>query len=173
MSEQAATMIVRACAPTDVAQICDIYNHYIERTVITFEETPVALDEMQARVATVTQRYPWLVAVDAQGQVLGYAYASAWKTRAAYRHTAETTVYVRDGRVGQGCGKALYAALLARLDAQGCHVALGCIALPNAASVRLHEHFGFAKVAHFNEVGRKFEQWLDVGYWQRVSPVAS
>jgi L-amino acid N-acyltransferase YncA len=162
-------MIVRACEPSDVGQICAIYNHYIAHTVITFEETPLALDEMQARVATVTPRYPWLVAADAQGQVLGYAYASAWKTRAAYRHTAETTVYVREGQVGQGCGKALYAALLAQLDALGCHVALGCIALPNAASVGLHERFGFAKVAHFNEVGRKFDQWLDVGYWQRIS----
>jgi phosphinothricin acetyltransferase len=163
-------MILRPCQPSDSPQLCEIYNHYIRHTVITFEETPLALEEMAARVNKVQLHHPWLVSVDAAGRVQGYAYASLWRERVAYRHTAETTVYVREGLGGQGVGRALYQALLDALDAQGCHVALGCIALPNAASVALHERMGFTKVAHFNEVGRKFERWLDVGYWQRISP---
>lgn len=149
----------------DETVIVDIYNHYIQHTTITFEETPLSALEMRDRIDACTQKYPWLVC-EVDGQVMGYAYATAWKARAAYRHTVEATVYVREGCAGQGIGKALYTALLAALFEQGCHVVLGCIALPNAASVGLHEHMGFKQVAHFPEVGRKFEQWLDVGYWQ-------
>lgn len=158
-------MQIRDCEPQDAEHICDIYNHYIQHTTITFEEHPLSVVEMQARVDHHTQRYPWLVCVD-EGQVVGYAYASKWKERAAYRHTAEATVYVRASQERKGHGKALYAALLSELAHRQCHVVLGCIALPNAQSVGLHEHFGFKKVAHFSEVGRKFDQWLDIGYWQ-------
>lgn len=160
-------MPVRPCQPDDVAAICEIYNHYITQTVITFEEVPLTVSEMAQRVETYTRRHPWLVC-EHEGVIVGYAYASTWRERAAYRHTAEATVYVRAGQAGRGHGKALYTALLAALAGQGCHVVLGCIALPNVESVALHEHFGFTKVAHFNEVGRKFDQWLDVGYWQKV-----
>jgi phosphinothricin acetyltransferase len=159
---------IRPCEADDVAAICEIYNHYIANTVITFEETPLQVSQMAQRIQACTQRYPWLVCEDAAGLIVGYAYASKWKERAAYKHTAESTVYVRAGHGGQGHGKALYAALLEALPARGCHVVLGCIALPNAESVGLHEHFGFEKVAHFTEVGRKFEQWLDVGYWRKA-----
>ena len=163
--------LIRPCAPGDIPQICEIYNHYIRHTTITFEEEPLDVARMQARIEAYTQLYPWLVAIDG-GQVVGYAYASKWKERAAYRHTAEATVYLREGCVGRGYGRALYTALLAELDARGCHVVLGCIAIPNEASVALHERMGFRKVAHFNEVGFKHGQWLDVGYWQRMAPQA-
>jgi L-amino acid N-acyltransferase YncA len=162
---------IRYCESRDVAQVCDIYNHYITHTAITFEEEPLEVSQMQARVDAYTKLYPWLVCRTGDF-VVGYAYASKWKERAAYSHTAEVTVYVRASHEGKGYGKALYADLLASLDSMDCHVALGCIALPNDASVRLHERFGFTKVAHFSEVGRKFGQWLDVGYWQRpVGPL--
>jgi L-amino acid N-acyltransferase YncA len=157
---------IRDCESRDVAQVCDIYNHYITHTAITFEEEPLEVSQMQARVDTYTKLYPWLVCCTGDS-VVGYAYASKWKERAAYSHTAEVTVYLHESHQGKGYGKALYADLLASLDSMGCHVALGCIALPNEASVRLHEDFGFIKVGHFCEVGRKFGQWLDVGYWQR------
>ena len=150
-----------------MAAICDIYNHYIANTVITFEETPLQVAQMSQRIAAYTERYPWLVCED-DGVIVGYAYASKWKERAAYRHTAESTVYVRAGCAGRGYGKALYAALLEALPHHGCHVVLGCIALPNPESVGLHERLGFEKVAHFTEVGRKFDQWLDVGYWRKA-----
>lgn len=162
-------MLIRPFQPGDEAAIVEIYNHYISHTTITFEEVSLSALEMRARIDAYTQRYPWLVCVDSegeQGQVVGYAYATQWHARAAYRHTAEATVYVRAGLAGQGHGKALYEALLAALFAADCHVVLGCIALPNAASVGLHECLGFKQVAHFPEVGRKFDQWLDVGHWQ-------
>lgn len=165
-------MEIRRCAPDDIEAICDIYNHYIRHTSITFEETPLSLEEMQARVESYTKQYPWFVCVD-EGVVVGYAYASRWRERAAYRHTAETTVYIRNGHCGKGHGKALYAQLLSALFQSGCHVALGCIALPNDASIALHEQAGFRKVAQFSEVGYKFGQWLDVGYWQRINPATA
>ncbi len=160
-------MRIRDFASGDELAICEIYNHYIRHTVITFEEQALSPQQMAARIADCTQRYPWLVCED-QGQVVGYAYANLWKQRAAYRHTAELTVYVRQGCTGQGHGLALYAALIDAMRQTDCHVLLGCIALPNAESVGLHERLGFVQVGHFTEVGRKFDQWLDVGYWQKV-----
>ncbi len=159
-------MNIRPCQPGDVAQITEIYNHYITHTTITFEELPLTIEQMRARIEAYTALYPWLLAVSDAGEVLGYAYASKWKERAAYRHTAESTIYLRHGAEGKGLGKALYGELLTHIKQQGCHVVLGCIAIPNDASIGLHEHMGFSKVAHFKEVGRKFDQWLDVGYWQ-------
>jgi len=158
---------IRRCEDHDVAQVCDIYNHYIKNTIITFEEVPLSVAEMQARIEAYTKLYPWFVCCEGSS-VVGYAYASKWKERAAYRNTAESTVYVRESLEGKGYGKALYAALLESLEQLNCHVVLGCIALPNEASVGLHEHFGFKNVAHFSEVGLKFGRWVDVGYWQKL-----
>ena len=158
-------MLIEPCQPDDVAAVCEIYNHYIEHSTITFEEQTLSVTEMGSRIAAVQTLYPWLVCRD-KGRVVGYAYASRWKERAAYRHTAESTIYLKDGHGGRGIGKALYARLLDALARQDCHVILGCIALPNESSVALHESLGFTKVAHFSEVGRKFHRWLDVGYWQ-------
>jgi len=160
-------VIIRACELKDIPQICEIYNYYISNTVITFEETPLTVAEMSARIESYTKLYPWLVC-EVEGSVVGYAYASKWKERSAYKKTAEATVYLKNGLSGKGYGKALYSALLDALKALDCHVVLGCIALPNEASVGLHESFGFNKVAHFTEVGRKFSQWVDVGYWQKI-----
>jgi L-amino acid N-acyltransferase YncA len=106
---------------------------------------------------------PWLVLEDDR-RMIGYAYATKWRAKPAYQQTVETTVYLADGCAGQGWGKLLYAQLLAELTAADRHTALGCIALPNAASVRLHETLGFKKVTHFQEVDRKFGQWIDVGF---------
>lgn len=159
-------MIVRSCTTADIPAVCTIYNHYIEHTVITFEEIPLTVEQMRERITTYMQNYPWLVCEDA-GEIVGYAYASKWKERSAYKHTAEVTVYLKHDATQKGYGSALYANLIEQLKAKGCHVLLGCIAIPNEASAKLHERFGFTKVAHFAEVGRKFERWLDVGYWQK------
>lgn len=156
---------VRPFLAGDEAAISDIYNHYIRHTVITFEEVELTAAQMRERIEATPERFPWLVC-EQEGRTVGYAYASLWKQRAAYRHSAELTVYVRDGHTGQGLGQALYTALIEALRQRGdCHVLLGCIALPNAASVALHERLGFVQAGHFREVGRKFDQWLDVGYW--------
>lgn len=159
-------MLIRPCTAIDVPAICEIYNHYIAHTVITFEEIPLTVEQMRERIESYTKLYPWLVCEDA-GEVVGYAYASKWKERSAYKHTAEITVYLKHSATQKGCGTALYAELIEQLKAKGCHVILGCIATPNEPSEKLHERFGFTKIAHFAEVGRKFERWLDVGYWQK------
>jgi phosphinothricin acetyltransferase len=108
---------------------------------------------------------PWLVA-EADGIFAGYAYASKWKGRCAYRFSVETTVYLAEQAQGRGIGTKLYRVLLAELRRRKFHVAVGGIALPNRASVRLHEKLGFRKTAHFKEIGYKFKKWIDVGYWQ-------
>lgn len=160
-------MIVRACEHKDVDTICDIYNYYVKNSIITFEEAPVTSMEMAARIAACTPTLPWLVC-EVGDQVVGYAYATRWHNRAAYRHSAEVTVYVRNGEGGRGFGQALYENLLRLLEGRY-HALVAGISLPNEGSVRLHEKFGFRKVAHFSEVGRKFDRWIDVGYWQRVA----
>ena len=99
-------------------------------------------------------------------QILGYAYAGKWHERCAYRYTAESTVYLDSKSGGKGYGTLLYQSLLADLKDLQYHVVIGGVALPNPASVALHEKFGFKKVAHYEEVGFKFDQWIDVAYWQ-------
>lgn len=159
--------VIRPCEPRDAAAICKIYNYYIRDTVVTFEESEVDAAEMAARIATVTAQHPWLVR-EVGGVVVGYAYAASWKTRSAYRFAVETTVYLAAEHTGQGHGLALYQELLARLRATSVHCLIGGIALPNAASVGLHEKLGFRKIGQFSEVGWKFDRWIDVGYWELV-----
>ena len=98
--------------------------------------------------------------------MLGYAYATPWRVRSAYRFSVESSVYVHKDCAHQGIGRRLYGVLLDELRARGLAVVIGGIAQPNPASVALHEACGFRKVAHFERVGRKFERWVDVGYWQ-------
>ena len=159
--------MIRECTTADAAAICAIYNPYVRETVITFEEAPVSAAEMAQRIAEVTARLPWLVAEE-QGAVVGYAYATPWKVRSAYRFSVEATVYVAPGHMGRGVGTELYRALLAGLRPLGVHCAVGGIALPNEASVALHEKLGFKKIGQFVEIGRKFDRWVDVGYWELI-----
>ncbi|KGQ20252.1 Phosphinothricin N-acetyltransferase [Lysobacter dokdonensis DS-58] len=159
-------MEIRPAERTDAAAIAAIYNHYVATTCITFETEPVTPDDMAARIEeTRHANLPWLVAVDADA-IAGYAYASKWKGRCAYRYSAESTVYLDHARTGRGLGQTLYVALIDALRAGGMQTMIGGIALPNAASVALHERLGFEKVAHFRRVGFKQERWIDVGYWQ-------
>lgn len=159
--------MIRKAKISDAKAICSIYNYYIENTIITFEETPLPVSEMAKRIKEIGKDFPWIVYVEG-GRVLGYAYASRWKTRSAYRKTAESTVYLHRDAVGKGIGTKLYKALLPMLKKKGFHVVVGGIALPNKGSAALHEKFGFKKVAHFKEVGFKFRKWIDVGYWELV-----
>lgn len=157
--------MIRPVTTEDAAHIADIYNHYVLHSTITFEEQAVSVQEMQQRIAEVLAELPWLVWIEEQ-EVVGFAYASKWKGRCAYRYSVESTVYVAEGTTGKGIGSRLYAALIAELRQRELHVVMGGIALPNNMSMALHEKLGFEKVAHFREVGRKFNQWIDVGYWQ-------
>lgn len=156
---------LRAVTAHDAATLCAIYNPYVRDTVISFEQAPVAEADMAQRIRDTTAQYPWLVA-EVDSKVVAYAYATRWRTRAAYDYALESTVYVDKAYTGRGIAKPLYLALLAELKARGVRAVVGCIALPNDASVALHEKCGFVKVAHFPQVGRKFERWVDVGFWQ-------
>ena len=159
-------MNIRPCNQNDTPAICDIYNHYIKHTVITFEETLVSEAVMAKRIQSISKNFPWLVIENNNHQVVGYAYANTWSERSAYKHTAEITVYLHHQASGNGYGSKLYSALLDQLKQADFHTVMAGIALPNEASIKLHEAFGFSKVAHFKEVGRKFDRWLDVGSWQ-------
>jgi phosphinothricin acetyltransferase len=162
--------VIRPVTESDADAICEIYNHFVLNTAITFERAPVSSTDMVLRIREITASYPWLVA-DTGEDVIGYAYAARWRSRAAYDQTAETTIYVRHDCARTGVGFPLYMALLDALGKIGMHAALGCIALPNPASVALHERCAFRKVAHFPQVGRKFDQWVDVGFWQALLPL--
>jgi L-amino acid N-acyltransferase YncA len=160
--------MIRAVAPSDLEAICRIYNHYVLQTVVSFEEQAVAPDEMARRVqAVVAAELPWLVLEEA-GSLVGYAYATPWKSRSAYRHAAESSVYLERSATGKGYGSRLYSELLSELRARPLRTAIGGIALPNEGSVALHEKLGFRKVAHFQDVGWKLGRWVDVGYWQLI-----
>lgn len=160
--------MIRPATACDAPQVADIYNHYVRDTVITFEEEAVSPKEMASRIEdNLASRLPWLVAEDA-GAIIGYAYASKWKGRCAYRYSVESTVYLRSSSKSRGWGSRLYEALFAELEGRSIHSVISGIALPNEASIALHEKFGMEKVAHFREVGFKFGRWIDVGYWQRT-----
>jgi len=157
---------VRAATAADSQAIARIYNHYIRESVITFEESEVTASEMNSRVEKVNDSsLPWLVA-EMDGALLGYAYATKWKERSAYRYAVESSIYMDPNRVGSGSGTALYRELLSCLRTKSVHTVIGGIAQPNDASIALHEKLGFSKVAHFKEVGFKFGRWVDVAYWQ-------
>lgn len=159
--------MIRNVEPQDISEICNIYNHYIAHTTITFEEEPISVEEIQKRINEVTLAYPWLV-YEENGTVVGYAYASRWKPRAAYKHSVELSIYLANDKLGKGFGRKLYQALLDELKKKDVHALIGGMSLPNEPSRKLHESLGFLKIAEFKEVGYKFQQWIDVGYWELI-----
>lgn len=159
--------MIRDALASDAAAICNIYNEYVINSAATFEEVMILPDEMAARIEAVTETYPWLV-FEEDGIVAGYTYAHRWRDRASYRNSVETGTYLEEKFTGKGIGTMLKAALLRDLKARGFHTVISGITLPNPASVALCEKFGFQKVAHFKEVGYKFDRWIDVGYWQLI-----
>ena len=161
-------MTIRPAEPRDAQAIADLFNLFVSTSIATFEEETIPASEIARRMEEVqSSGMPWLVA-DEAGAVSGYAHAKPWRPRSAYRFSVEITVYVDPGRVRRGIGAMLYGRLFSLLQARGVHAVIGGIALPNDASVALHEKLGLRKVAHFKEVGFKFDRWIDVGYWQRT-----
>jgi len=159
---------IRLAAAKDAESLAAIYNHYVLSTIVTFEENAVDPAQMRDRIHEIQgMNFPWFVA-EQDDQLLGYAYASPWKGRPAYRFSAEVSVYLRNDWSRRGLGTRLYRELLDALRLRGVHAAIGGIALPNDASVALHQRCGFRKVAQFEEVGFKFGQWIDVGYWETI-----
>lgn len=161
-------MIVRKVKIECAAQIAEIYNFYVENTHHSFEVEPVSFEEMRQRVADFSATYPYLVAEENE-EILGYAYASCYKPRSAYRKSAEVSVYIKNDLKQTGIGTKLYEKLFEELSKMDVHAIIAGISLPNDASVRLHEKFGMEKVAHFREVGFKLNKWIDVGYWELIN----
>lgn len=165
MSGEQQQLQMRAASAMDAAAVAAIYNWYIENSSCTFEQLPLTADEMAARIAEAGSDKPWIVLIR-DGELLGYAYATIWKARAAYNRSREVTVYLHRDATGQGYGKRLYQQLIDELAIAPIHTLIASIALPNASSVALHESLGFVKVGQIAEIGYKFDQFVDVGYWQ-------
>lgn len=160
-------MKIRAATPDDAAALAEIYAPFVTGSHISFETGPPDVAEMRSRMDAGCGLYPWLVAEPESGEVAGYAYAARFRPREAYRFAVETSVYLRSGAESRGLGRRLYEPLLAILEAQGFSQAIAAIALPNLASVRLHERLGFRHAGTYERVGYKLDRWWDVGLWQR------
>ena len=166
-------MTVRLATAADAAAIASIYAPYVTGTAVSFELEPPSEAEMRGRIAGGGGLYPWYVACDAAGAVLGYASASQFRARRAYRFAVETSVYVSPDAHRRGLARALYGRLLGTLAAQGFVQAIGSITLPNDASVALHEKLGFRPAGIYRDVGFKLGAWRSVGLWQRpLAPLA-
>lgn len=158
---------IRVVCDTDVESITAIYRPVVESTSISFETTAPGADEIDRRVRDTLVSFPWLVC-EFDGRMAGYAYATRHRDRPAYRWSVDTSVYIADGYRRRGVGRGLYLSLLAILEAQGYVNAYAGIALPNPASVALHEAVGFQPLGVFRSVGYKLGAWRDVGWWHRL-----
>lgn len=157
-------VLIRLAREGDAAAIAAIYRPYVEGSRISFETEPPDADEIGQRMGNPI--HPWLVA-EVDGTVVGYASTSAMRNRAAYRWSVETGIYLSADAQGGGLGRALLSAHLELLKRQGFVTVIAGIALPNEASVALHEKLGFALAGIERGVGFKLGQWVDVGRWQK------
>ncbi len=144
-----------------------IYIPFVVNTPVSFELVPPTEQEMRQRIEQTLQTHPWLVCEE-QGEILGYAYASQHRTRQAYQWSVDVSAYVHEQWHGKGIGKALYTSLFALLRLQGFYNVYAGIALPNPASVALHEAMGMSQVGIYPQVGYKLGEWHDVGWWQNL-----
>jgi phosphinothricin acetyltransferase len=160
-------MEIRLAAAADAAGMAEIYGPIVASTPTSFEIDPPDAAEMRRRIEATLPALPWLVC-DCEGRVAGYAYASAHKTRAAYKWSVDTSVYVHSAFHRRGIGTALYKVLFEILAAQGYFNAYAGVTLPNPGSISLHESLGFQRVGVYRRVGYKLGQWHDVGWWQRA-----
>ena len=160
-------MRMRDARPEDAAAIQAIYAPVVRDTTISFELEVPTIEEMRGRIAASSAPLPWLVGVDDDDAVIGYVYAGKHRERAAYQWSVDVTAYVHAEHRGRGVGKALYGRLFELLAAAGYCQAFAGIALPNAASVALHESVGFTPIGVYRNVGFKHGAWRDVGWWQK------
>ncbi len=158
--------VIRIAREADAEAMLAIYAPFVRDTAISFETEPPSVEEFRGRVRSTLEAGLWLLC-EADGGSIGYAYAGRFHARRAYQWTVEVTVYVHRDHHRQGVGLGLYTSLLACLELQGFRSAIGVIALPNAASVGLHERAGFAQGGLLRAVGHKHGRWHDVGWWQR------
>ncbi len=163
----AVPLTIRPARAEDAAACAAIYHPHVTESWVSFELEPPDAAEMAARIARYGASHAWLVA-ERGGKIMGYAYASPHRERAAYSSSCDVAIYVDGGCARSGVGRALYRQLLAMLKAQGLHAAFAGIALPNPASIALHEACGFTPLGVYREVGWKLGGWRDVGWWQRL-----
>jgi L-amino acid N-acyltransferase YncA len=161
-------MLVRLSTDVDILAIAEIYGHHVRHGVATFEIDPPDANEMARRRTEVLQRgLPWLVA-EIEGSVLGYAYATQYRSRAAYRFTLEDSIYVHPMHMSKGIGKLLLPELIARCQEVGARQMVAVIGdTDHPASIKLHARFGFRHVGVLQAVGFKFDRWLDTVLMQR------
>lgn len=161
-----APPVVRmADAEADATAVAAIYRPAVESSIATFEEVAPSAEEMARRIRATLPRTPWLVAMEPDGAVVGYAYAGLHRERAGYRWSVDISAYVRPDRVGRGVGRALYEELIPMLRVHGFVNAFAGIALPNPASVALHEAIGMRRIGVYERVGWKFGTWVDVAWY--------
>ncbi|HBM15870.1 MAG TPA: phosphinothricin acetyltransferase [Lentisphaeria bacterium] len=160
--------MIRECFIEDAAEICRIYNYYVENTTITFEEEPLAPSEIEKRISNIQSKgHPWLV-YEENLQIIGYAYASEFKSRCAYKYTLETSFYLSHEHLSKGIGTKLYTKLIDECRKIGMHSLVGVIAVPNIPSASICKKFGFQKAGIIKEAGFKFNKWIDIEYWQLI-----
>ena len=159
-------MNIRTATPEDAPALLDIYAPYVRDTAITFEYQVPTSEEFADRIRNTLKKYPYLIAEE-NGELLGYAYASAFKLRAAYNWSVETSVYVRQGEHRKGAGSALYEALEECLRRQHVCNLCACITYPNPASIAFHEQLGYRVTAHFHSSGFKLGEWHDIVWMEK------
>ena len=166
---------IRHVTKADAKALLDIYSYYVKNTAITFEYEIPTLEEFEKRIETITQKYPYLC-IEKDGRILGYAYASTFKPREAYKWNVELSIYVDRGTVGKGLGRRLYEALEKELKAMGIINLYACIGVPNGEddeylthnSEQFHEHLGFKTVGTFRNCGKKFNRWYAMIWMEKV-----
>lgn len=163
----ADNITIRTASEKDAPELLSIYAHYVKNTGITFEYEVPSEDEFAGRIRGILSKYPYLAAVS-EGRILGYAYASAFKDRAAYTWSVETSIYIREGCHGRGTGTQLYRALEDALSRQNILNLNACIAYPNPESISFHENLGYTTVAHFTKCGYKAGQWYDMIWMEKM-----
>jgi phosphinothricin acetyltransferase len=157
--------MIRPVHIRDTNALLDIYNYYVINTVVTFDIEPLTVLTFQDKLNSINAEYPFIV-FEEGNEILGYAYGSKFRPKPAYNHTVESTIYVKHTAHGKQVGTKLYSELLKQLKQTNAHTVLGVLTIPNEASIKLHEKFGFEHVAHLKSVGLKFGEWQDVGIWQ-------
>lgn len=161
---------IRTATPADAEALLHIYAPYVTDTTVTFEYHVPTAKEFSRRIEATLQKYPYLVA-ETEDFIAGYAYASAFKSRAAYDWAVETSIYLHPHFHGKGIGKMLYTALEDALQKQHVHSLNACITYPNDQSISFHEKMDYHLIAHFHECGYKFGKWLDVVWMEKHLPV--
>ena len=159
-------MKIRIAQLNDAKQLVDIYRYYVDKTDITFEYEVPTVEEFTERIRKTLAKYPYIVAEDG-GEIIGYAYAGAFKSRRAYDWSVETSIYVRYGKDGHGVGTMLYNELEKYLKLQNIINVNACITYPNENSEEFHKKFGYKTVAHFTKCGYKFGEWKDMIWMEK------